>query len=143
MLVLRWVNAYQQSFFWLCLTLALSAHFHLALDERLRPYNRISSRCTSDGVDWEVLRRLRDLGREVGNGESMRRFSVQLPVGVAGWVDEVAGRKGKTPGSLLAEIIAQSAAEDAEPLDLRLQRLNGLIGQMSALTREIYGRREA
>jgi hypothetical protein len=73
----------------------------------------------------------------------MRRFSVQLPDGVAGWVNEAAGRNGKTPGSFLREIITQNAEEDTEPLEARLGRLNDLIGQMSTLAREVYARGSA
>ena len=89
------------------------------------------------------MHRSRDLGREVGKVENMRRFSVQLPDDVAGWVDEAAGRKDKTPGSFLRELITQNAEEDTEPLEIRLGRLNGLIGQMSTLARELYAKRNA
>lgn len=88
------------------------------------------------------MQRSRDLRREVGNVENMRKFSVQLPDRAAGWVDQAAGRKGKTAVRFLSEMITETAEEDTESLDARLSRLNGLIGQMSVLAREIYARRE-
>jgi hypothetical protein len=96
-------------------------------------------------LEWEVMDRSRDLEREVGKAEnlhSLRRFSVQLPDRVAGWVDEAAARKGEAPGHFLREIITQNAEEDTESLEDQMRRLDGLIGEMSALAREIYARRD-
>lgn len=71
------------------------------------------------------------------NGGNIRAFSLQLPIHLAAWVEQAALRKSKTPEQFLGELIIKSVEEEAMPLELRLQRLEGLINKMTILTKKM------
>ena len=66
----------------------------------------------------------------------MHDFSVQLPAHVADWLDQAAHRKGKTSEELLRELVTEIVEEQAEPLEVRLQRISELIKEIVALAKK-------
>ena len=71
------------------------------------------------------------------NAGNMRDFSVQLPAHVTDWVEQAARRKGKMAEQFLGELIIKSVEEEAMPLEVRLQRLDGLINKMAVLVKKM------
>jgi hypothetical protein len=65
-----------------------------------------------------------------------RAFGLTLPDDVAAWVEQAARRTGKTAECLLEELVIKSLEEETIPLELRLQRLDGLIKKMLILTKK-------
>jgi len=67
----------------------------------------------------------------------MRNFSVGLPVHVADWVEHTAHSRGKATEQFLMELITETVEERAEPVEVRLQRIDELIGRMAVLAKKM------
>lgn len=64
---------------------------------------------------------------------NLRDFSVQLPERVADLVEHYALGKGETAEEFLRELVTETVEEQAEPLEVRVQRVTGLLGQIAVL----------
>ncbi len=71
------------------------------------------------------------------NAGNTRGFSVQLPAHVADGVEQAALRKGRMVAQFLRDLATESVEERVEPLEVRLQRISGLIREIVVSTRKM------
>src|SRR3972149_7713095 len=98
-------------------------------------------------VDEESLgkRRLKhssSTGFENESAPNIRDLSIRLPAHVAQWIGRAAHRKNKTMEQFLQNLITETVEKQTEPLEIRLQRVRGLINEIAVSTRKIPMREE-
>ncbi len=86
-------------------------------------------------VEERTLKRSGYSGFDDENGVDMRDFSVRLPAEVADWIEHVALNEDTTVDQLLRELITKTVKDQAEPVEVRVRRIDELVKKMGVLVK--------
>lgn len=90
-----------------------------------------------ESLGKRTLKHSSGTGFENENAGNASDFSIRLPAHVAEWIGRAAHRKDRTPEQFLRDLVTETVEEQTEPLDIRLQRVRGLINEIAVSTRKI------